>query len=460
IPTPELDDSSAPTLTQVVNSVRNNFPLIREAAAARVIASGETLAAIGAFDHKLDGYSNGQPLDFFQNSWHVWGVERDTYWGGKIGAGYKLGRGSFEPWFLERETNDGGELSLKLQAPIGRDVAIDANRAELWRARLERDRVEPFIRAQVIGAVREGSIAYWDWIASGANLRIAEGVLQLGVDRIEFLREEVKAGAKAEIDLTDNRRIIVSRQAKVIDARRKLEQSAAKLSLFLRTATGAPVVLGRDVMPPAFPAIDSVDDLNEQQDIDFAIDNRPELAELSIVRRQLDIALRQAVNETRADVDGGLFFGQDVGNPTASDNKSDFELEATLTVSVPLQRRKALGKLRQLRGKLAQLQAKTQFAGDKVAAEVRIARAALIAAAERVEQTTVGVELARQVQEAERERYRGGQSTLLNLNLREQQAAEAAVALVAAQLDYFVALSDYVAALGLDSGTLDSLPQP
>ncbi|MEM6654208.1 MAG: transporter, partial [Planctomycetota bacterium] len=170
IPTPELDDSSAPTLTQVVNSVRNNFPLIREAAAARVIASGETLAAIGAFDHKLDGYSNGQPLDFFQNSWHVWGVERDTYWGGKIGAGYKLGRGSFEPWFLERETNDGGELSLKLQAPIGRDVAIDANRAELWRARLERDRVEPFIRAQVIGAVREGSIAYWDWIASGANL--------------------------------------------------------------------------------------------------------------------------------------------------------------------------------------------------------------------------------------------------------------------------------------------------
>ena len=84
-------------------------------------------------------------------------------------AGYRNGRGIFEPWYLERETNKGGEFKVGFMAPIVRDRVIDANRAELWRAQLERDRVEPEILAVVIGSVREGSFAYWDWVAGGGE---------------------------------------------------------------------------------------------------------------------------------------------------------------------------------------------------------------------------------------------------------------------------------------------------
>ena len=117
LPTPEPQE--APDLRAVALSVRNHFPLIRQAIAARVIASGEVLAARGAFDHKLDGYSNTQPLDFYENNWHNLGLKRDTYWGGQVFAGYRIGRGSFEPWYKERETNAGGEFKAGLCGAVG-----------------------------------------------------------------------------------------------------------------------------------------------------------------------------------------------------------------------------------------------------------------------------------------------------------------------------------------------------
>jgi outer membrane protein TolC len=442
----------APTLAELIDSVRLHFPVIQEAIAARTIASGETLAAWGAFDHKLEGLSESQPLGYYETYRQSLGVKRDTLWGGQTFAGYRVGRGFFEPWYLERQTNDGGEFKTGFIAPLAKDRAIDANRAEVWRAQLERGRVEPEIRAMVIGSARDATIAYWQWVGSAANYRISESFLQLGVNRVDFLRRQIEAGEKANIDLVDNQRIILSRQAKLVDDRRKLEQSAFKLSLFLRDSVGDPLIVPIELATLTFPTADELNDWDDEAAIARALANRPELEELRLVRRQLDVALQQARNESIPDLDAGLLVSQDVGEPTSSKrDKSELELEASVMLSVPLERRKALGKARQLRGKLAQVSAKTRFAADKIAAESRSAHAALVAAAQRVTQTAEGVKLAEQMRVAEQRRYELGDSTLFNLNLREQQAAEAALDAIAALFDYHVARADYAAALGLVS---------
>jgi outer membrane protein TolC len=441
-----------PTLVDLTQSVRMHFPLIQQALAARSIASGEVLAASGAFDHKLEGYSQAQPLDFYENYQQGLGVKRDTYWGGQVFAGYRVGRGAFEPWYLERATNKGGEFKAGVLVPLARDRGIDANRAELWRAQLERGRVEPEIRAMIIGSVRDATVAYWQWVASAASYRIAEDVLQLGLHRKGYLEKQVEHGEKAEIELVDNQRIILSRSAKVTDARRKLEQAAIKLSLFLRDDYGQPVVLPIDAATADFPEVLAVEFWAEGPDVGLAEVNRPELEELQLVRQQLAILLRQACNETRPQLDAGVLVAQDVGEPTSSKrDKSELELEANLYLSVPLERRKARGKARQLRGKIAQIRAKTRFAAEKITSEVQIAHAGLTAAVERAGQTTEGLTLAKRMQEAEQRLYELGQSTLFNLNLREQQTAEAAVGQVAALYDTQVALAHYAAALGLES---------
>ena len=55
------------------------------------------------------------------------------------------------------------------------------------------------------------------------------------------------------------------------------------------------------------------------------------------------------------------------------------------------------------------------------------------------------------VREAEQELLNQGQSTLFNINIREQQAAEAAAGRIESQLEYHIAKVNYTAALGLDS---------
>jgi len=445
------------SLDEVIDSVRSHFPLILQAAAGRRIASGQALSASGAFDHKLDVYSGSQPLDFYENYRHSIGVKRDTTWGGQTFAGYRVGRGVFEPWYLERETNKGGEFKAGFVAPIIRDRWIDANRAELWQAQLERRRVEPEILAQVIRYVQDGSIAYWNWIAAGAKQQIAVGLLDLALQRNQALVEQVEAQEKAPIDLVDNRRIITSRESKLIDAQRKLQQATIKLSLFYRSIDGEPVLLDLSMLPhECFTQVFYQADPAELQllpdDEQVALAQRPELTELQIIRQQLCIALRQAQNETRPDVDGGLLIAQDVGEPTSSKrDKSEFEVEALVTVSVPLERRKALGKVRSLRGKLAQVTVKNRFTADKIVADVRVTRAAVEAAKERVSRATENFELSQQMREAEQELFDQGQSTLFNLNIREKQAAEAASERIEAQLEYQIARVSYAAALGTDS---------
>ncbi|MEN0110823.1 MAG: TolC family protein [Planctomycetota bacterium] len=447
-------DAAKLRLVDVVQSVRANFPLIRSAIAARTIASGEALAAAGAWDHKLEGFSQSQPLDFYENYRHSIGVKRDTYNGGQVFAGYRNGRGVYEPWYLERETNKGGEFKVGFVTPFARDRWIDPNRAEYWRSLLEQRRVEPEIQAAVIAFVRDGSIAYWEWVAAGEAYLVAYDILRLGVVRNRLVRLQVKEQEKAAIDLRDNERIVFERQAKLVDARRKLEQTAAKLALFWRDGGGAPLLAPWVTRPNGLPrpvplAADAI-----AIDEGIAVNNRPELSELSLIRRQLAILHREARNQTLPEIDGGILVGQDVGEPTSSKrDKSELELEATMTLSVPLQRRKALGKMRQLRGKLAEVRQKTRFQREKIIAEVRVARAGVIAAAERAEQNRLSLEQAKEVLRIERVRFDEGDIELFQLNAREKQVADAALAEVGARFDYHAARADYLAALGVSDGS-------
>jgi hypothetical protein len=79
--------------------------------------------------------------------------------------------------------------------PLWRNRTIDERRAQLWRTAYGQDLVEPEIRAQLLAFVREGSIAYWEWVTAGRQLRLAEQLLALANDREDQLEAQVAAGA-------------------------------------------------------------------------------------------------------------------------------------------------------------------------------------------------------------------------------------------------------------------------
>lgn len=437
-------------LDAVIASVYESYPLLGAALFARNVAEGELLAASGEFDLKLKAASENGPTGFYQTYRQSIGLVQPLYNGSEVFAGYRIGRGDFQPWYLERQTNDGGEFKAGFAVPLARNREIDARRAALWRSNYGRQLVEPEIQAQLIGFVQEASYAYWDWVAAGAKLRIADRVLGLAEERTERIRRQVQEGFLDPPELTDNLRLVAERRAKRAEAARKLQESAVKLSLYHRDAAGVPLVPSPQVLPE-FPEPQPVNPENVPFDVERALDQRPEIAVLNFVQQQLDVDHAEADNQLLPAVDTVVAASQDVGQPTSPKNdKGEFELEASLFVDVPIQRRKARGKMRAVQGKIAQLRSKRLMVEDKIVADVQLAYAGLLAALEQVHQAREAVRLAEDLAQRERRSFELGASDLLKVTLREQYAAESAEKAVDALLIYHRARADYRAALAQD----------
>ncbi|HEY3441549.1 MAG TPA: TolC family protein [Paludibaculum sp.] len=104
------------------------------------------------------------------------------------------------------------------------------------------------------------------------------------------------------------------------------------------------------------------------------------------------------------------------------------ELELALIFDMPLQRRSAKGR--------------------NQAAEVRDAYSALVAAWRRAQVLREEVEVARQLESAERVRFELGEGTLFLVNLREQAAFDTELREVSALSDYFRSLALYEFSIG------------
>jgi outer membrane protein TolC len=438
------------SLQQVIDSVYRSYPMLQAALLTRNIAAGQQTGALGAFDTKLKGASENGPIGFYETYRQSVGVVKPTYWGGEVFGGYRIGRGEMQPWYGERVTDDGGEFKAGIQLPLARNRTIDDRRAELWKAGLERQLAEPDIQAQLIDFVRSGSYAWWDWVAAGEYHRIATHILELAEDRTERVRSQVDAGFTDPPELTDNLRLVAIRQAKVADTRRKLQQTAAKLSIYLRDASGRPVVPGESQLP-RFPALSEEPIQDLSVGVESALARRPELKLLDLVRRQVQIDYSNASNYMQPELNAVLWGSQDVGAPASrKGDKSDLEAEASLLLDVPVERRKARGKMSETQAKLSQLTAKRRLTVDKITVDVQVAHAALVSAREQVQETAEAMKLAEDLAERERQNEEAGLSDMLKVALREQYAVESAEKNVDALQLYFQAMADFRAAVAED----------
>lgn len=447
-------ENPAPSTLQldaVVSSVYANFPLLEAARFQRNVANGEILSSEGAFDTKFKASSENLALGYYENYRQAVLLSQPLYGGAEVYGGYRLGRGDFQPWYLERQTNDGGEFKTGVQIPLVRNRAIDERRAQLWKATYARQRTEPEIQSQLIDFVRDGSLVYWDWVAAGRKQLVVDRLLELAVDRNEGIRARVKAGDLDPPDADDNQRIIVSREAKVIDAGRKVRQTAVKLSLFYRDDQGQPVI-APEQWTPDFPSPTEIREDQLASDITLALTRRPEIQAIDILRREIDVDYASAQNDFKPQVDALMFGAQDVGGPTSyKRDKSPLDVEAGIYADVPLQRRKARGKIASIEAKVSQIIAKRQMIEDKVTTEVQSAHAGLTAAWARVAKARESLRLARKMAQIELQKFNAGSSDLLSVNLREQQAAEAAETEIDALLEYFQSKAIYRAALAEDN---------
>ena len=439
-------------LDEVLFSVERNYPLLRAIEQERGIAGGRLVSTMGVFDLNLTAGADGQGTTY-DNFRSTAGVSQGLPFGGLgVFAGYRNGYGDFPTYNLGQKTADGGEFRAGLTIPLFRDRAIDRPRANIQQARLDVALAEPVIERQRLDFQRAASRTYWNWVAAGQRLKVVESLVKLAVERDDQLKARVEAGPTANIERIDNQQNIALRNGVLVQAQRGFQQATIDLSLFLRDGSGSPTLAGSDRLP-SFPDVQPIELKTFDDPLQTALNLRPEPQRLRLQRDKAAVELRLASNQTLPSVNAVVAASQDAGfgksslsGPNGLDRTT---LSAGVTFLLPVQQRDARGRVMQAQAQLAQIDQQLRHAEDVVRADVQDTFSALERAFEFYQQARKRVELARLVARAEREQLRLGRSDVLRVTLREQAMFDAEIVEIGAQQDYFRALADFKAALGI-----------
>lgn len=435
------------TLDEVLDSVDASHPDLESARLGVDAADGRALAARGGFDPTLAMRSVWTPVGYYSNGRFDATVRQPTpLWGAGVYAGYRIGWGRFPVYDAGLDTLSGGEVRAGIDIPVWRDGPIDDRRAAIQRAKARRDEARQVRDATRLELEREAAYAYWDWVAAGQSLRVARELLAIAESRADGLEVQASEGAIERIKVVDNRRLVLDREARAVDAERAFEQASVRLSLYLRDAQQQPVRVSEPRVPPGFPEPRPLDIASIEDEVAAAIARRPDVSASIAARRATAVDVRLAKNRMAPNVNLQSFVAKDFGDGPSQ--LRPVEWGAGVVFEMPLPLRGARGEHRAARAELASRDALLRGLRDRVEAELRSAHVALRAAVRTVGIAREQVAAASDLAEAERVLFREGNSDLVVVNLRELAAADAANQEIETLADYHRAHADYMVASG------------
>lgn len=434
--------------SDVARSAADHYPQVLAATAERRAAVGGQLSARGAFDTQLKSSARSRLEGFYSGDTASVDLTKPL---GPLGAevfgGYRISQGDFPIYEDYSFTNQGGEASVGVLFSLLRDRAIDSRRAGLAEADLDLSEADLNLLLTRIETQADALTAYWAWVAKGRELAAYEELLALAERRDVALRREVSSGARAEIFLTENAQNLTQRREFVRRAERDLALAANRLSLYFRGSDGDPIAPTRAMLPADVPLPDDSTAVSPER----LLASRPDLLLLDVARQRLELQRDLARNDLQPSLDVRVEASNDFGAiGPGGVSRDPGELIAGVTLTVPLGRREARGRLRTADAELEALLQERRLLRERIVQELRNIVITLTTAEELQELTEQEAGFAETMREAERERFRGGASDFFLVNLREQAAANAKVRL--AQAEFAVAS----ARIAFQAATMDT----
>ncbi|MBG6120608.1 MULTISPECIES: TolC family protein [unclassified Sphingobium] len=443
-PQSSVNEAARPlTLQEVLRSSARSAPEIIAALARNRQAEARALTAQGAFDTVFAVEARSRTLGYYDGTEIAGKTEQPlSNNGGYVYGQYRASRGDFPIYEDKSYTNRLGELKVGGLYSLLRDRLIDARRSEFRLAANDIDIARFETRATSIGVQARAVEAYQKWVAAGLKLKAYEALLALAGGRTDGIERQVQLGAKPDILLTENEANLVRRQAFVDEARQDFRAAAVKLSLYYRSADGTPVVVDEARLPADANALDGI-----RSDPAFNLEGRPDFA---IMLEEIDkatVKLALARNDLMPRLDLGGEVAKDVGPAgLGGTNRTPLEMIVGITFKIPLQNRKAKGKLAETRAKIDELSVKQQFLAEKIRAEVTAIGIEVDTANQLVATTEKELVLAQRLASAERRRFALGSSDFFLVNQREESATNAEVKLIEAQARTAAARAELAAA--------------
>jgi cobalt-zinc-cadmium efflux system outer membrane protein len=424
-------------LDDVVGSVKTKFPLLIALEQEIQNAEGEKLSTLGEFDLKWKNKATFRPAGFYDFRRLESVLEKPTdLWGLNVYGGYRQGDGKFPVYYEDYKTTPSGEFHAGFSLPLIRDREIDQRRASLRSAELGVELTGNQVDLKKIEILFKASEKYWSWVAYGLREEVFKDLLKTAQERVSGLKDRVSHGDLARIELVDNERVVLQREAQVVKAERAFQNGSIELSLYYRDENGMPIITNFSNLPPKIIFPDKKY-LDKESLIKQALDARPELKALKVERAQVEVDRKLADNQLEPKFDVFMEVSNDIGS--GDKTKEATELESGVMLEIPLQRRKAEGKMVSTQAKLLKLDRQIEFISNRIKADIQDVLSALENARLQVEIIKKELQYAREVEQGERDKFKAGESTILLVNLREITTADTASKYIEVLAEYHVA---------------------
>jgi outer membrane protein TolC len=415
-------------LSEVLASAQIHHPFIAEAIALQEAAAGGLLSSEGGFDPAVtlksryygSGYYRGSNSTAAMLTIPLETASTDLF------VGARLGRGDFPIYEYEYKTLSDGEVSLGLRLALLRGNEIDQRRSEINLSGLqikEQKAKQDSIRLTVL---EEAALAYWDWSIALAQQGVFEDLLRVSERRQSQFEEQVRLGQLAAIDALDNSRTILSRRQKLLEQKQKTEKAAQKLVLFLRNDDGSPgnpKFIMTTQLPKIKKNIVDIITLIEKQ-----LEYRPDIVSLSHELSQLNQGLKLAENSLLPSLNLETSLSRDYGEGESS--RFGSEWKSMVSFQVPLYRREAQGKIKELEAKIRAKKEQIRFLKDEVMTLASAFSNVLELSNQRYNILEKEVDLSTHLEGAELDKFASGTSNLMLVAMREIATASVSAELL------------------------------
>ena len=433
----------------VLRSSALRFPSILESFEREAAARSDQLAADGAFDLMLEAEYYDRFTGTFSGGFaEVKATQPIAPYGAKVFGSYRLSDGRFPIYENIYNTNQVGEFKVGALFSLLRDSRIDSRRFTIEDTRLAASQAGLDVLLVRLNVQHEALKSYWTWVAAGKEIAVYEELLEIAEARAIGLARRVQAGATPSIALTENEQNLIRRKTLLERAKRDFETASNSLSYYLRDISGQLVIPTRAQLP-SYEVLEQLPDMQALLDMRRSdiLEQRPELQDfrIAIERATNKVELRR--NDLQPRLDASVELSRDFG--AVGDGGPTFDSTDTVvgvTLTVPLQRREARGRLQRAEAELRELELRERRIADQIQVQLDNILTNLNAALRLADLADEEVKQATAMVAAERKRFSLGAGDFFLVNLREESAADAQIRAIRADLTGRLAEASFNAA--------------
>jgi len=281
------------TIDDLYGFVLNYHPIARQANLLTEEARQQLRMARGNFDPKVElAYERKQFNDNVY--WDDWSFAlKVPLWSN---TDLKLSHYTAEGIYLNPRDNfpSRGLTGLGIEIPVGRGLFIDERRAMLRQAQIFQDLNEAERIQMLNDLLLNAALDYFTWSFVYNRQLVLENGVVLARERYRLVRNNVVQGAEAPVDSVEAKITLQAREIEARKGRLELETMGLKLSTYLWSPEGDPLVWNREVYPPPFDVQPELEALDVENLRALALENHPQLQSLRQKQSILEFDFRLA----------------------------------------------------------------------------------------------------------------------------------------------------------------------